>query len=317
MIGYIGSYASKDSLDVIRFTFDEHTEAFTEIENILPWKDSKYLSVLGNDFVSIIKKDKAGIGLWHMERNEIEEVLNEDITSCYVTQDQDHIYTANYHEGTLSIYAKKDHLHLEKRILVKEYAGCHQIILYKHYLVVPCLLLDQVMVFDRDQDDALVKKISFPKGSGPRHGVFDSQNRLYLVSELSNQLFIFQVDEEANAHVQTVIDLVPEEEKAAAAAIRMSKDERFLYISIREINQVLVYDIKQKAIIQRIAARGDHPRDIALSPDDAYLFIANRLTNTIVVWKRDQETGLMTSCLNEMKAVEAVSIVFDEKEVSK
>ena len=95
MIGYIGSYASKDSTSVIRFTFDEQTEAFTEIKNILPWKDSKYLSVLGNDFVSILKKDKAGIGLWHMDCKESEEVLDEEITSCYVTQDQDYIYTAN------------------------------------------------------------------------------------------------------------------------------------------------------------------------------------------------------------------------------
>ena len=57
--------------------------------------------------MSILKKDKAGIGLWHMDCKESEEVLDEEITSCYVTQDQDYIYTANYHEGTLSIYAKR------------------------------------------------------------------------------------------------------------------------------------------------------------------------------------------------------------------
>ena len=316
MIGYIGSYASKDSTSVIRFTFDEQTEAFTEIKNILPWKDSKYLSVLGNDFVSILKKDKAGIGLWHMDCKESEEVLDEEITSCYVTQDQDYIYTANYHEGTLSIYAKKEHLHLQKRILIKKHAGCHQVILYKQYLLVPCLLLDKIMIFDHLHDDQLVKEIDFPKGSGPRHGVMDTNNHLYLVSELSNQLFIFHLDEELPMELLKTIDLVPEKEKAAAAAIRMSKDERFLYISIRDINQILVFDIKQGAVIQRMEARGDHPRDIALSPDDAYLFIANRFTNTLVVCKRDKESGLLTLCLNEMKAVEAVSIVFEEQEAT-
>lgn len=316
MIGYIGSYASKDSTSVVRFIFDEQTETFTEIKNILPWKDSKYLSILGKDFVSILKQDKAGIGLWHMDSNECEEVLDEDITACYVTQDDAYIYTANYHEGTLSIYAKKDHLHLQKRILIQKHAGCHQVILYKQYLLVPCLLLDKVMVFDRLQDDRLVKEIAFPKGSGPRHGVIDAHDYLYLVSELSNQLFIFHLDEELHVELVSTMDLIPENEKGAAAAIRMSKDERFLYISIRDINQILVYDIQQGAIIQRLDACGEHPRDIALSLDDAYLFIANRFTNALVVCKRDKESGLLTPCFKEMKAVEAVSIVFEEQEAA-
>lgn len=314
MIGYIGSYASKDSMQVMRFNFDENNEAFVDIKPVLPWKDSKYISLYGNDFVTILKKEKAGIGLWHKNEQTFEELESEDITSCFVTQDETYIYTANYHEGSVSIYKKKEHLQLIKRINIKEHAGCHQVILYKHYLIVPCLLLDKIMIYDQSQQYTLVKEIHFSKGSGPRHGVFDQKNNLYLVSELSNQLFIYHFDG-INEELIQVIDLIPKEEKGAAAAIRMSKDERFLYISVRECNQIIVYDIEKAQIIQRISSFGDHPRDIALSPYEAYLFIANRFSNTLVVCRRDTNTGMLTERICEIEAIEAVSIAF-EQEVS-
>ena len=83
----------------------------------------------------------------------------------------------------------------------------------KQYLLVPCLLLDKIMIFDHLHDDQLVKEIDFPKGSGPRHGVMDTNNHLYLVSELSNQLFIFHLDEELHMELLKTIDLVTGKKK--------------------------------------------------------------------------------------------------------
>lgn len=312
--GYIGSYASKKSKHVIQFLFDEEKKQFINCMQILPWEDTKYMSLKGNDLISVSKEQKAGILWLHKDNGSIEKLFLEQGTSCYVDQDENFIYTANYHEGTVMIYAKQNEFHLHKRILIQEKAGCHQVILQDHYLLVPCLLLDKVMVFDKDMDFAFVRDITFPKGSGPRHGIFDHQGRFFIVSELSNQLFVFDV-KDLNFTLCDTMDLLEDTTRnAAAAAIRMSKDERFLYISMRDVNQIVVVDVEKKTIQQRISSKGDHPRDIQLSSDDAFLFVANRFTDNVVVFERDASQGTLTACDTQINAPEGVSIVLETQE---
>ena len=81
-------------------------------------------------------------------------------------------------------------LKLIKQISIQNKAGCHQVVLYKNYLIVPCLLLDQVRIFDINNDYDLVKTLTFPAKTGPRHGVFNHDySHFYLVSELSSEFF--------------------------------------------------------------------------------------------------------------------------------
>ena len=59
-------------------------------------------------------------------------------------------------------------------------------------------------------------------------------------------------------------------EKAAAAAIRLTKDERFLYISVRERDLLAVIDVShdKAAVIQLASCEGKHPRDFILSKNE-------------------------------------------------
>lgn len=80
---------------------------------------------------------------------------------------------------------------MTKRIDIQTKAGCHQVILHDDYLLIPCLLMDEIRIFKRSEDFALVKILKFPQGTGPRHGVFNSEHtRFYLVSELSNEFLL-------------------------------------------------------------------------------------------------------------------------------
>lgn len=309
--GYVGSYASKESKHVIQFLFDEEKKQFVHRMQIFPWEDTKYMSWIGNDLVSISKKQKAGVLWLHKDSRIVEQLFLEEGTSCYIDQDDAYIYTANYHEGTVMIYAKQK-FHLHKRIKIQDKAGCHQVILYDHYILVPCLLLDKIMIYDSLLDFALVQELTFPTGSGPRHGIFDQKGHFFVVSELSNQLFTYKV-KDMEFHLTSTIDLLDDPgKKAAAAAIRMSRDERFLYISLRDINQIVVLDVEKQTIIQRSSSLGDHPRDMQLSPDDAFLFVANRFSNQVVVFERNVHDGTLTACDTYLDAVEGVSIVMKE-----
>lgn len=312
--GYIGSYNTQDSKSILAFAFDEETQEFLYVKEILPYADSKYLSLYKQDFVSLTKKDKAGIVLWRKAENRIETLYHEEITSCYVTQDDHFIYTANYHEGHVCIYRKDENISLYKTIAIQEKAGCHQVILYQHYLLVPCLLLDVIRIYDRDQDFRLVKELHFEKGSGPRHGIFDHSSHFFVLSELSCQLFQYRVNEDFSFVLERVVNLLEQpDKKASAAALKMSSDERFLYCTIRGINKLIVYDIAQHAIIQDLDCGGDHPRDMALTPDERFVFVVNRFTNDVCVFAR-QINGLLKPITAKMHSVEGVSIVFEKQE---
>ena len=315
--GYIGSYATNASTAILTFEFDEKKQQFTQVQKALPYKDSKYLSLYQHDFVSLMKEERAGIVLWHQELGTIEALQSEDITSCYVTQDERFIYTANYHEGHVMIYEKRPKLHLYKTIHIQEKAGCHQVLLQDRYMFVPCLLLDTIKIYDRNADFTLVKELPFPKGSGPRHGIFDHQAHFYVVSEISCQLFLFDVAQGCHMKLRKVVDLLKTgEDKAFAAALLMSRDERFLYISLRGVNRIVVYDVEQERISQSIDCGGDHPRDMAFTPDERYVFVLNRFTNNVCVFARHQD-GQLTPCAATLHAVQGVSILFEKQEDSK
>lgn len=309
--GYVGSYASKESKHVIQFLFDEEKKRFVHRMQLFPWEDTKYMSWKGNDLVSISKQQRAGVLWLHKDSGIREQLFLEQGTSCYIHQDESYIYTANYHEGTVMIYAKQE-FHLHQCIKIQEKAGCHQVILFEHYILVPCLLLDKIMIYDISLNFAFVKELMFPLGSGPRHGIFDQKGRFFVVSELSNQLFVYEV-KDMTFSLTIILDLLEDPSvKAAAAAIRMSKDERFLYLSLRDVNQIIVIDVEKQVIIQRISSLGDHPRDIQLSPDDAFLFVANRFSNQVNVFERNAHDGMLTACDAHLEAIEGVSIVMNE-----
>lgn len=314
--GYAGSYATRHSQYLLQFTFDEDTHQFISHEEIMKWPDAKYLSLYHNLLAAPIHEEQAGIQMLHLKTKQHWQLLSEEKTSCCMQQDENFIYTANYHEGTLSIYEKTPQLTLYKRIVIQEKAGSHQIILQGDYVLVPCLLLDAIYVFNKRKAFALSHILPFPKGSGPRHGVFDAQGNLYIVSELSNQLFLLRLDETMHGVITHVCELKETaQQKAAAAAIRLDKQERYLYITLRECNQLLVYDIRKQQITQRLYSGGDHPRDMILSPSEKHVFVIHRFSNSICVFQRNEENGMLSALPAMLEVVEGVCILFEQEEI--
>ena len=145
----------------------------------------------------------------------------------------------------------------------------------------------------------------------------------YVVSEWSNELFVFRVQGSEFTLMQTVT-VLPERERekngnAAAAAIRMTKEERFLYVSVRGIDTLAVFDISGggAAIIQHISCGGVHPRDFILSGDERFLLVANRFEGGIVSMERNAENGMLKIPLHSVSMPEGVSLTFGGNEGKK
>ena len=226
------------------------------------------------------------------------------------------MYTANYHDGTVMIYGLDDeNMHILKRIACGEKAGCHQILLHDSLLLVPCLEQNRIRLFDTEDDYAPAGEIMFPEGSGPRHGVFDkAHKKLYVVSEWSNELFVFKADGRIFSLIQSLPLLPGNVTGAAAAAIRLSRDEHFLYISVRGLNQLITVDLTQEkaAVADSVSSAGVHPRDFIISPDGRFLLIANRQEGGIVCRETEPESGRVKEVRSRITMPEAVSVILEE-----
>lgn len=262
---------------------------------------------------------------------------------AYVTGDGEFWYTANYHDGGIRIYKLTEtsnfpgneklptailtgedaaggekncgnalaNLQLIHKLETGRESGCHQIILAGPFLLACCLVRDQILIYDRTRNWQQVGTIDFPKGTGPRHGIFTRDGQtLFVVSELSNELFVFQ-----NLKLVSAQPLLEQNDlPAAAAAIRLSPDEKFLYVSVRERNVICVFALAgiTATKIQEAPCGGDHPRDLVLTPDGKFVLAVNRYPGSIVSFSRDQASGKIGKAISSINIPQAVSVVFTE-----
>ena len=262
---------------------------------------------------------------------------------AYVTGDGEFWYTANYHDGGIRIYKLTEtsnfpgneklptailtgedaaggekncgnalaNLQLIHKLETGRESGCHQIILAGPFLLACCLVRDQILIYDRTRNWQQVGTINFPKGTGPRHGIFTRDGQtLFVVSELSNELFVFQ-----NLKLVSAQPLLEQNDlPAAAAAIRLSPDEKFLYVSVRERNVICVFALAGVTAtkIQEVPCGGDHPRDLVLTPDGKFVLAVNRYPGSIVSFSRDQASGKIGKAVSSITIPQAVSVVFTE-----
>ena len=104
------------------------------------------------------------------------------------------------------------------------------------------------------------------------------------------------------------------EEPPASAAIRLSPDQRFLYVSTRFAEVITVFKISHGRLeqIQQTGCGGIHPRDMVLTPDGRYLLVANRTQGGLVSFQLNPETGELLDICSRVPAPEAVSIVLSQ-----
>lgn len=320
--GYIGTYYSEKSKGIYQFSFDEESGDMTEPELFFEAPNAKWISLSKTSMaIPVEREGRAGTCFLELKDGKIvhtEEILEEKQTPCYLLRGGDDIYTANYHEGTVKIYRMEG----GKPSVVKTLengkgAGCHQILLHESYLMVPCLAQDRIRLFDRERDFDPVGEIVFQRGSGPRHGIFNREHsKFYVVSEWSNELFVFGVQDRKFELEQTLSVILHGNAggKAAAAAIRLSEEERFLYISVRGENILTVLDVsgEKAVVIQQISCGGIHPRDFILSKNEKFLLVSNRFSGEILSMERDRKSGKLEGIRHRAKMPEAVALVLTQ-----
>ncbi|MBS7456903.1 lactonase family protein [Coralloluteibacterium stylophorae] len=142
-------------------------------------------------------------------------------------------------------------------------------------------------------------EIELPPGSGPRHLVFAADGRhAWLTLEMSGEVVAFARRDGRLEAVQRVPLAAPGfSGKNGAAALHLSADGRFLYVSNRgtanELVSFAVGDDGRLELLARRSTEGEEPREFALAPDGRHVLVANQRSDAIVVMRRDPQTGLI------------------------
>ena len=303
---YAGTYTAKSSQGIYSFSFEDgrlsSSQLFCEIKN------PKYLTKKDNCLITVADFDyESGVALINAEGDIKNKIAFEKRTSCFITSEDDDIYTANYHTGVVThLKLVQDELKFINSIQIQDGAGCHQILVFHDRILVPCLFLDRVFIFDRSLKK--IGSIHFNANTGPRHGVFSKDGKyLYLVSELSNELFVIETDEWNIIH-QIPVLMSKEIHVRDTAAIRLSDDEKFIYVSTRTKDVISVIELEdhKPTVIQTVSCGGKHPRDFVFLGQ--YLLCANKNTNEVVSFKINDD-GTLGKIVDRIEVPEVVALI--------
>lgn len=320
---YIGTYTNKDSKGVYRMIFDTIKGTCDGPWLFYELQSPKALDCHKGELAIVCEQSEhAGVCMLDIHQPvpyHLDTKMGEEVASCFITQDESHVYTANYHEGTVIVYEKKmGKLRLDKRIKISDDAKCHQIFFYDEYMFVVCLGIDQIRIYDPSKRYAFVKEIPFPKGSGPRHVVMDaSQNFLYVLTELSNELYVYKMGAHLTFRCQQINSVIPKgmQAESFSAAIRISPNGKFLYTSTRGINILTCFEIINGVLQLKdyYDCGGLHPRDFILEDSGRWLLVANKDSDNVIVFKLNPDDGTLLEETSEITIPSCVSLAFQKR----
>ena len=247
----------------------------------------------------------------------------------YVTtsKNNEFVINGNYTEGTVSAFKTNPDGSLCSPSQIIQFQGngpnprrqekahIHAAVFSPDYqfLFFPDLGADKIRVFKFNSRDTHplqsfeINDIHSVPGSGPRHFAFHPSNRFaYCIEELSGTIAAFRYNNGHLDSLQRIFSYSKIQEEYNSADIHVSPDGYFLYASNRwdQENTISIFSIDQMSgkltLVGHQSTFGDHPRNFAIDPTGNFLIVANQVTNNIMVFKRNTQTGLLTKIGKEV-----------------
>ncbi|MGC3946826.1 MAG: lactonase family protein [Chryseolinea sp.] len=238
---------------------------------------------------------------------------------CYISTDDRgrYVFVGNYGGGSLTaIKLKSDGSLDDNKSQTIQHEGkgvksnqekphVHAAVLSKddRFLFVPDLGTDKVNIYrinyNAEQPLGESSFASVEPGSGPRHFTFDSSGKnAFLIQEMTGVVTAYTyADGKLSSRQSLSLPQSGVTGRIDAADIHLSPDGKFLYASLRgDINEIVILSIDYTGLMKyagRISTQGKTPRNFAIDPTGKFLLVANQNSDEIVVFTRDQKTGML------------------------
>lgn len=332
---YFGTYTKRRSQGIYKADFNTETGQLSNLDLVVEEPNPTYLAFdkAGRLYSVGAENGQGGIVAFNTDFDLLNHVVSEGAPHCYVAVDDERnlVYAANYHKGQVLVYKRLENGSLELADIAQHQgSGPHENQASAHvhfsdltpdkFLVTCDLGCDQVVTYKVSDQGKIEKLATYQAaaGSGPRHIVFHPVAKIaYLICELNSTIEVLIYDGWGEfEHLQTISTL-PQDHTSfnGTAAIRITKDGKFIYGSNRGNDSIAVYKTLADAsleLVQIVSTHGKTPRDFTLSPDEKHLIAVHQDSDNATVFSRDTETGRLTELSHDFYLPEAVCVTFFE-----
>ena len=257
---------------------------------------------------------------------------------CYVEIDKTGkwVIVANYSSGSFSVLPvnKDGSLGAPTTTIQHEGSGkipgrqkgphahCAKLSPDNKWLFVADLGMDKIMIYAFDVITGKITPAKEPfaasePGSGPRHFTFHPNNKYaYLVEEMAGTVVAYKYTNGTLKKLQRLSSLPAGDTGLIGSAdIHVSPDGKFLYASNRgkgSSNTIAIFKIDNATGTLKTVGHqftmGNIPRNFNLDPTGDFLLVANQDSDEIVIFKRNQQSGLLTDTKKRIRVGKPVCL---------
>ena len=334
---YVGTYTEKQSEGIYTYSlFDDGTLALVGLAAEAENPSFLTKSTDGRILIAVNENEAGTVSSFKILGDSL-QFMNQQSSGgkhpCFVAiNDAGSVLTANYSSGTVGLLQLMDDGAMSSLLDVQQHEGqgsherqdgphAHSVWFAPDGLAIISVDLGtNELVFstldpqNQKLQPAAQQSLKMEPGAGPRHLAFHpEQSWAYVINELNSTISRIQKDENGYS-LKTSYSTLPEGYSGEnyTADIHISKDGRFLYASNRGHNSIAIFAIENDGNLVlkgHESTRGEWPRNFALSPDDAYLLVANQHSDNIVSFKVEPDTGRL-EFVSEIHAHTPVCILF-------
>lgn len=163
--------------------------------------------------------------------------------------------------------------------------------------------LDRIVIYNFNHLSGKLEQlkngiVNLPKGTGPRHFVFNSDgSKMYVISELNSSITVFNVEESGELTSLQNVSTLKEgfTGESFCADIHIGKNGDFIYGSNRGENTIVTFRIGtdgKLSLVGHTSCGGNWPRNFVIDPSGKYLLVGNQKSGNISLFKINEKTGL-------------------------
>jgi 6-phosphogluconolactonase (cycloisomerase 2 family) len=336
----VGSYSDGTTPGISVYDFDRQTGTASKVSEMKGILNPSYLTVSSDarHLYAVNETADGAVEAFVLNEDGSLQFLNKQYTRgadpCYinVNKQKTFVVTANYSGGSVSVFPLSKDGTLMPLSQYFDFNNSQSRVSHLHTVV---FSPDEKYLFATDLGNDCIYRFRIEpfaennfliyepqathflaKEMGPRHLSFHPGGKyLYCINERSGKISVMAYKQGQLADIQTIAsDTTSTPDRKGSADIHCSPDGKYLYASNRLKNDgIAIFSVNEedgRLTMIGYQTTGTHPRNFILSPDGHFLLCANRDSNTIQVFKRDSDTGLLYDTQQTIRVDKPVCLKF-------
>ncbi len=349
LLVYVGTYTGPKSKGIYRYQLDLATGAMTPVGEPTESPNPSFLALApnhrflyaANEVGEFEGKKTGAVTAFAIDPatgalTQLNQQSSEGSGPCHLVVDEagKNVLVANYGGGSIAALPIQEDGRLSPASSAIQHKGpgkterqkgphAHSINLdaKNRFAFAADLGLDQVLVYKFDYNQGKLTPNDPPAAelsarSGPRHFAFHpSGKNAYVINEMKNTVTAFSYDADKGVlkEIQTISTL-PEDFKGQShtAEVQVHPSGKFLYGSNRGHDSLAIFAIEDDGKLKAVGHQptGKAPRNFGCDPTGAYVLAAGQNSNSILVFKVDPQTGLLTQVGEPVEVSSPVCVKF-------